>query len=280
MKLVPTSVTRGIGKITLSMKKNSPHIFFGAGLVGICGSTFLACRATLKLEPVLDKAQERIHRTKEDYPDDGRALAFAYLAGIKDLGKLYGPSAIVGALSITALTGSHIQLSRRNAVLTTLYTGAVQALEEYRARVREEVGEEKENDLWLGLKEETIVDEDGKKHKVKVADNPDRFSRFFDRSCGNWKPDPDYNRFFLQSQCNFWNQRLNAHGYVFLNDVYEALGYERIAEGQLLGWTLDGGDGYITFGLDDHLNVQSRDALGWSQLLTFNIDSQVMYHKI
>jgi Tfp pilus assembly major pilin PilA len=292
MRFVPIAVTRLAGKAVLQSKKNSPHIFFGAGVAGACVSTFLACRATLKLEPVLDEIKSDIDQVNRrpsvadnngiSYTDQEhrRDLAYAYLRGGRDLGKLYGPAFVVGAASIAALTGSHVQLSRRNAALTAAYAGIAQALEEYRARVRAEVGDEKESDIWLGIEEQTVTDEDGKKQKVKVAANPERHSRFFDQKCGNWKPDPDYNRFFLQSQQNFWNQRLNAYGYVFLNDVYESLGYERTSDGQLLGWTLDSGDGYISFGLDDHLNVKNRDVLGWSQLLTFNIDTTVMYHKI
>jgi len=292
MKFVPTGVTRLVGKTMLQTKKNSPHIFFAAGVTGVCVSTFLACRATLKLEPVLDQMKDNLDRAKRKpdvaerngigYSDSEhrREMAHVYFQGGKELGKLYGPAFVVGAASITALTGSHVQLSRRNAALTAAYAGIAQALEEYRGRVRAEVGDEKESDIWLGVEEQTITDEDGKKQKIKVAANPERHSRFFDQKCGNWKPDPDYNRFFLQSQQNFWNQRLHAFGYVFLNDVYESLGYERTSDGQLLGWTVDSGEGYISFGLEDHLNVKNRDVLGWSQLLTFNIDTTVMYHKI
>lgn len=288
MKFVPKAVTRGVGKIVLSSKRNSPHIFFGTGLVGVCAGTVLACRATLKLEPVLDGIKGDIDLVKSSNSDDaanqnyGKDLTFAYIRGAKDLGKLYGPSVIVGGISIGLLTKSHIQLSKRNAVLTTLYTGAVQALEEYRERVRAEVGEEKESDLWLGVKEETIVGEDGKKEKVKVINGPPgQFDRFFDRNCGNWKPDPDYNRFFLTSQQNYHNQKLQATGYVFLNDIYEALGFDKVPEGQLVGWSLDApGDDWISFGLDDHLNVKNRDTLGWSQLLTFNVNPVIIYDKI
>ncbi len=54
MKIISENVTRSIGRKILKVKKNSPHIFFVGGVVGVVGSTVLACRATLKLEKTLD----------------------------------------------------------------------------------------------------------------------------------------------------------------------------------------------------------------------------------
>jgi len=286
MKFVPPAITRAAGKAVLNAKKNSPHFFFSAGVVGVIGSTVLACRATLKVEPVVDEIQHKLYEvraTKVVSESERRQLmARTYGEGAVQLGKLYGPSLALGAVSIAALTGSHIQLTRRNTALAAAYAGVQQLFDQYRERVRAEVGEEKERDIYLNAQEVEGVDENGKKTKIKAPTGlPNQHARYFDKNVGNWKNDPDYNRWFLQGQQEYANQKLHVRGHMFLNDIYDALGFERTSIGSVVGWVIGGdGDGYISFGLDDWLNVSSRDVLNWSCLLDFNVDPGLIWDKI
>jgi hypothetical protein len=288
MKFVPQSVTRALGKAVLTTKKNQPHILFAGGVVGFIGTTVLASRATLQLEPTVDEIKVRMDKvqsaksvmTQREY---GQIVARAYLESAGDIVKLYGPSILLGGLSIAALTKSHTELSRRNAALTVAYTGLQQVFDEYRERVKEEIGEEREKDIYLGAKEVSLT-EDGEKIKVRVTEGlPNQYARFFDKNCGNWKPAPDYNRYFLQQQQNFANQRLQAVGHVTLNDIYDWIGFDRVPDGQLIGWTVHNTEGepYISFGLDDAFNIRhpSHVTDGWCCLLDFNVQG-VIYDKI
>src|SRR4051794_24618130 len=54
MKFVPAAASRMAAGQMLSVRKNSPTILFGVGIVSMVGSTVMACRATLKLEEVLN----------------------------------------------------------------------------------------------------------------------------------------------------------------------------------------------------------------------------------
>ncbi len=78
------------------------------------------------------------------------------------LGRLYAPSVIVGAVSIAALTGSHIQLTRRNAALSATLAAVSKAYESYRIRVQEEIGKEREIDIYRNIKKQE-VEVDGKR---------------------------------------------------------------------------------------------------------------------
>ena len=287
MKLhIPEGVTRAVATTALKAKKNSPHIFFAGGVIGVLGSTFLACRATLKLEENIDEIKvdlDKVRSSKSVVSNQeySKSLASSYFQAAKKIGILYGPSVIIGGLSIAAITNSHIQLTKRNAALTAAYAGLSTAFEEYRGRVREELGEERERDLYLSAKEVTL-DEEGKKIKAKVADGlPNEYARFFDRNNANWKPSPDFNRWFLMSQQNYANDKLRVDGFVFLNDVYDWLGFDRTQIGQLVGWTIHSheGDGYISFGLDDAFNVRKQNAVESTHLLDFNVEG-IVYDKI
>jgi hypothetical protein len=57
MNLIPSAITRKIAEQGLLASENAPKILFVGGVVGMVGSTVLACRATLKLEGVLDEIE-------------------------------------------------------------------------------------------------------------------------------------------------------------------------------------------------------------------------------
>ena len=46
MSIIPAGITRTVATAALKTKKNSPHIFFGAGVAAVIGGTYLApCNA-------------------------------------------------------------------------------------------------------------------------------------------------------------------------------------------------------------------------------------------
>jgi Family of unknown function (DUF6353) len=284
---VPQNVTRTIGRQILITKKNSPHIFFAAGILGITGSTVLACKATLKLEPILDEIEKNTEKIKNDtevvtdQKQRDSLVAACYIKGAVKIGKLYGPSIVLGAASVAALTGSHVQMTRRNAALTATLTLVSKAYDDYRTRVREELGEKKELDLYRGIveKEETV---DGKKQISRIGDPTKHspYARFFDEMSINWERNAEINRIFVQCQQSYMNQLLHARGHVFLNEVYDALGLERSQAGAVVGWVREGnGDGYIDFGIFVPDNARFVNNMERSVLLDFNVDG-VIYDKI
>lgn len=58
----------------------------------------------------------------------------------------------------------------------------------------------------------------------------------------NFVPNDDHNRFFIAGTQHLLNDRLAARGYVFLNEVLDALGIARTKAGQLVGWQKGNGD--------------------------------------
>ncbi len=294
MKLVPAGVTRNVARQALTFKKQSPHIFFAAGIVGFVGTTVLACRATLKLGDVMDEFEKDLTEVKglgQDAKEGNtnyveseyhRDLAYVYGKGTYAIVKLYAPAISVGIVSIGALTGSHVALQRRNTALTATLVAVTEAYEAYRRRVIDELGETKELDLYYDLHEEKVVDEDGKKQTLTLA-NPNKYSvysRFFDEYSKYWEKDAEFNRLYVQSQQTYANNMLHSRGHVFLNDVYDSLGIERSQAGSVVGWVLNGdGDNYVDFGI---FEIDNRDFVNGTErsiLLDFNVDG-VIFDKI
>lgn len=289
---IQQTMTRSFGRAILQSKKNSPHIFFGFGLVSVVGGSIMACRATLKLEKVVDDIQAefaQINDMKEkadkgtisyDRDEYMRDLTFAYIRTMKKLGALYGPSVVVGGIGVACLTGSHVQLTRRNAAVTAAFAAVTKAYDEYRRRVREEFGEEKE----LAIYQACLLDEDEdmrapkKMPLSKNAASP--YSRYFEPTNVNWKPEPEWNRIYIQAIQNQYNHVLQSRGHVFLNEIYDDLGFEHTPEGAVVGWLLGGnGDNHIDFSIFTPINANFVNGDGTGCLLDFNVDG-VIYDQI
>lgn len=289
-------ITRNINRKILVVKKQSPHIFFVGGVIGTVASTVLACRATLKLSEKLDHIQKEIIGIKENNPELSNETAevvwdyplnqyqkdlyYIYAKGSLDIVKLYAPAVVVGVVSIGALTGSHVQLSRRNAALMAAYSVVQNAYEEYRNRVRDQLGEEKELALYHG--EVAEKEEKGKKRKSIDPNKMSPYARFFDEYSPRWEKDPELNRLYVQCQQNYANNLLQARGHLFLNEVYDMLEIERSKAGAVVGWVIrkDGeGDNYVDFGIFEAFNSTFVNGSERSILLDFNVDG-VIYDKI
>ncbi len=295
MKLSTQMLTRGVARNIFLAKKNSPHIFFVGGVVGVIGSAVLACKATLQVEEKLEEIKNDVVLLKTNAIEEAdhelsdtekKTLSYtcsSYTAvkTIKVIGRLYGPAILLGGASIAALTGSHIQLVRRNAALTATLATVTKAYAEYRLRVQEEIGKEKELDIYRGIRDKE-VEIDGKKSVVKISDPLGRspYSRIFDECSRYWKKEAELNYVFLEHQQNYANHRLRADGFVFLNDVYDDLGFDKTSEGQIVGWMLSGdGDGYVDFGMYEAYNERFIKGQERVAILDFNVDGPI-YDKI
>ena len=286
----------------LLFKKYSPEIFTFLGIGGMVGGTVMACKATLKLEPVLSEHKEKAAAVHQKYPKDENAqkqeLTKVYAKTAGEVVKLYAPSVIIGVLSITGiLTGNNI-LKERNVALAAAYAAVDSGFKKYRGRVVDRFGTEVDKELRAASHGEQMIvtetDEDGKKKKVKKTINvvdstmPSDFARYF--SYGDTlaaEPNAEYNEFFLKAQQERANLLLQANGYLFLNDVYAMLGYEKTKAGQAVGWVYDRnsedhGDNYVDFGIQEVYRKRSDEPGDYEKLflLDFNVDGSIMEHVL
>jgi hypothetical protein len=293
MRFVPNAVTRAAARQVLLTQKNSPTILFGVGVVGAVAATVLACRATLKLNNTIDDIhkeklllEERIGEPGLSDDDHKRDMAFFYIRTGFEISKMYAPAVALGAFSIGCLGGSHHILTKRNAGLTAAYAAVDKAFKDYRRRVVDEYGQEKDLELRHGVisREHTTTNKKGEE-KVKTVKsfNPSELSgyaRHFDQTSPEWQREPTYNAAFLRAKQQYLNDMLQSRGYVFLNEAYRELGIPQCAAGQAVGWVLgDGGDNYVDFGI---FNLQSEAARAFvngleaSILLDFNVDGVII----
>lgn len=322
MKLerITTGVKNVVTNAKLGAQKHSPEIFVSLAIASGIGTVVLAWLAGKKTEKALEEPKriiaeakgKRAHviegeekgfeflpesrYTEEDMKHDIRA---GYLRGACEIAKLYGPVVLMGAFSVACVLNSHRILSNRNAGLLAANSVLVKEFDDYRKKVVEKYGEEVDRELRFADKmekvEETRTNEDGKEETVTVQKPKEGyklsdFARCFNEDSKYWQKDAMYNAMFLNRKMAELTDRLVANRVLRLNEVYDALGFEKTQAGEQFGWVYDPNDedkNYVNFGVGDLSQKSVRDfVFGENNAvwLDFNcseiVFSKILYKKV
>jgi len=308
-ELAKLTLSKAAGRSGLILQKYSPEILTTVGVVGIVVSTVMACKSTTKANTVLNETKgelDKCHEVRERYlngvgedikfdyseTDYKKDLVIVYTKSAVELIKLYAPAVTLGAASIACIYGASHIMRKRNIALMAAYKAIERGFASYRNRVIEEFGENKDYQYRHGIREEQITaieeDENGKKKKVKKTvetvdpNNFSEYARWFDESCSQWKKDPQYNFLFVKTQQRYANDLLIGRGHLFLNEVYDMLGFDRTQAGAVVGWVVnDEGDNFVDFGIYEDRQGTHNFVNGFERsiLLDFNVNG-VIYDLI
>lgn len=297
------SLSRTVATIGFKARKHSPEILIGVGIVGFVGTVVLACKATTKAERILDEHKQDIDivkETRESYKDAPQVyseknyemdVATVYLKTMTKFVKLYWPAATLGLISVACILKAHGILSERNLALLAAYKSSEEAFLNYRNRVANEIGGDREDMVMHGIHpvevEETDAKGKTKKRTIEQLDpeviksDPERI--LFDEQNPNWQDDAEANKTFLLSVENWANTVLKSRGHLFLNELRYELGLDPIPEGQLLGWIysskpMDGdGDNYVDLGIYQHVGDPTDEGMVKRQFFYGNNPSVMLY---
>ncbi|MCC8097160.1 MAG: DUF6353 family protein, partial [Eubacterium sp.] len=298
-----SKMSKTFSKVSFSSKKHSPEILVVTGVVGVVAAAVMACRATTKINDILEEEKETINTIDnfvedetKDYSEEDKKkdLALVHIqTGIKFV-RLYTPAVTVGTISLVCILASNDILRKRNVALAAAYATIDKGFKDYRKRVIEKFGETVDKELKYNIKakdfEDIIVDENtgdsqtiNKNVNVVGIDGYSDYARFFDSSSRNWSKNPEDNLYFLKAEQNYANDRLKARGYLFLNEVYERLDIPTTKAGQIVGWIYDPKnpdiDSFVDFGIYETNREPNRDFItGYEPviLLDFNVDGNIL----
>ena len=294
-------------KAGYKLKKRSPEILIATGIVGFIGSTVLAIKATIKAIPVINETKKElsvIEKAKEDretltgekyslddYKKDTKITLVK--TGVQFI-KLYTPAVVLSAMSVANVLASHSIMKKRCIAFAAAYTAADKAFKEYRGRVATRFGDEIEKELRYGIKaleiEEPAVAENGaqlaNKKTTNIVDEGWKssdysiYARVFDQLNDNWRKDPYANRMFILARQEEANMKLKWQGHLFLNEVYDMLGFPRTKAGAVVGWIYDldkpCGDNFVDFGITEITKQGVSEFVNGYEaavLLDFNVTS-------
>lgn len=293
---------------SLQVKKHSPEILLGVGVVSFVGTIVLACKATTKMEAVMDKHAEDLDNLKHperieaaaeekgvEYTEDDlkKDKIIVYKDVAIDTAKVFAPVVAAAVLTLACFLGAYKIVNSRYIAVTAAYNIVSSAFDKYRSRVRDELGDEMDRHFRYNTTVDTITtttfNEKGKektqKEKVEVIDRADisEYAKFFDNTCPEWDENPLFNLKWLRANETSANDILHSRGHIFLNEVYDMIGLPHTPEGAVVGWVDDKDHSkYVDFGLYDPSNQSARRLINGEDnvvLLDFNVDG-IIFDKI
>lgn len=285
-----------MGKFQDGLYKNKPTIYVVTGMIGTAVSVYLAWRAGKQTKEVVEEVKNDISEVRAKRPEqqiydeetgevttvvneDGLskkeynlALAKVYMTAAYKLGKVFAPAVLTEAASLTAIGVGYGILNERHLATVEAANMYAQMLRNYRNRVREQVGEEKEKELYYGTKEKEIeepeLNEKGepkltregkpkiRKTKRQVLEEElkkhSMYARIFDpKNCTEFEynsktleEDVFYNNMSIRQRVQMLNHNMYYNDYHMytLNEVYKEFGFKQRKFGQVMGWHCAGID--------------------------------------
>ena len=291
-------------KSKLGLKKHSPEILMATGIgVGIVAAV-VACKQTVKATQIVENSRKSLddiesvkvmaangeaEYTEEDEKNDRRTIAIQLTKGMI---RTYAVPVGLGVLSVTCILASNHILRKRNAALAAAYSALSLDFANYRKRVVDKYGKETDFMLKNGLEKELIahqvIDPDTgevKETKEEVlkydGEKLSQYARVFDEvGSTQWTPSPDHNKAFLLMEQNYFNERIKTRGYIFLNEVYERLGFRPTKAGSVVGWVYQNADYEgIDFGIFTAHTPKAQDFLNGDEpsiILDFNVQGDIL----
>lgn len=234
--------------------KHSPAILVTTGVVGLGVTAVLAYKSRNKVEAVV----ENIEAARE------AGLEVNKVQVVRDMTEALYLPITVGAASVAAILWSYkIQNNRIAMLVSTVAAQRIRSIQ-LEEKYKEMHGEESYSKFVSPTaKEEYDTGKTDKEGNPKMAIKDVKAD--VDKTIGEWYSesteyavdDHTYNIAYIDSIEQKLQTILFARGHLLLNEVREALGFERTRNGALLGWSTSD-----SFEITKHVNMIGDEHMG------------------
>lgn len=248
---LPEKLTRFVGQLFLKTKKISPELCVVGGIVAGGAAIVMVGVKTWKNKEELAKEAEgvknltkkQVEKDSQEHPDwpimkeEERKKALITQTGClaKVVVKTYWVPGLLAVGSVGMIWGGRTMLRKELSAATMAYATLLETFGQYRKKVAEVIGDEKEQEIAAGYKMQDIVDEaTGKVEKVPVVDPQANLSQYgfwfdeghFDKETGEWAwrnmthdRNKLVNRMKVVELEEKYTRQLRTIGYAWLEDV-------------------------------------------------------------
>lgn len=210
---------------------NSPAILTAIGVTGTVSTAVLAARATYE-------ASADLHAMLAEQNGDFGALDVIEDIPFRERARLtwkhYIPPVAVGATTIACIVGANRISSKRAATLVTAYSITERAFAEYKDKVVEQIGVNKEQKVRDSIAQDRILADPVGSREVIITGNgkvlcyESYTARYFESDMET-----------LRKAQNDINEQIHNEMYASLNDFNRLIGLPYAGLGEDLGWSTD-----------------------------------------
>jgi hypothetical protein len=215
---------KGLQNLGGAILKNSPYILTGLGCAGVLTTALFTGHSTLK-------AYELIKMEEYDKKEELTTQEI-----IKLTWKVFIPPVLMGITSIVCILGANSINANRNAALAALYSLSETAFREYKEKVVEQIGRSKEIQVRDSIAKDRVTTNPPGDRTIIITGNGDVLcydalsDRYFRSSAEK-----------IRQQVLELNYNLMSEMWLYLNDLYYALGLPSNKLGGQMGFDIDKG---------------------------------------
>ena len=280
-----------VGNGALFAKKYAPELMIGSGIAGFGATIFATVKATNKTNDLIEEREISIKAIENahDNLDEDQYNENEYYKDLKEANsrakwgivRAWAPVATLGGASVISVLGGYRILNGRYVATAAAYKLAESTLERYRNNVVERFGKDTDYEMLHSIKAEELekarkeqaenkeIEADNKRKrfgkKRKKTAYSDIYNNIFDEYSDRWQRywTPEQVLHYLKTKQNELNDRLKINKHLFVNEVNDALGFDRTPEGQVTGWiiTRSNPDSYVSLGIDEMPEEELRQIL-------------------
>lgn len=233
-------VQQGVKNLGGVLSRNSPAILTGLGCAGVLTTAILTGRATLQASEIL----------KMEVPDEQLPATEI----VKLTWKVFIPPVLVGASSIACIIGANTINTRRNAALAALYSLSETAFREYKEKVVEEIGRNKELKVRDSIAQDRVTTNPVGDSTIIFTGNGEVLC--YDALCDRYFKSSAEK---IRQQVLELNEELRNDMWLDLNDLYYAIGLPSTKLGDQVGFDID--KGYIQVDYTGTLTPEGQPCL-------------------
>lgn len=209
-------------KALRNVKRNSPELLTGTGVIGVIATSYLTGKAAFEAAKVLDGIDtpaDRTERIKEQ---------------IKQTWRLYIPAGVSGIVTIASIVGVKKTSGQKTAAAVAAYSLAEKAFSDYREKVVEQIGENKERAIRDEIAQDKVTRYPTTSREVIVVGGGHVL-------CCELMT----NRYFrsdmetIRKAVNDINAMIINNPYVTVEEFYELIGLPRTSVSGDMGWDSD-----------------------------------------
>lgn len=243
-------------KLGKFLSEYSPEILTGVGIAGFISSTVLAVQSTPKAINLIEEKKQELGVDK-----------LTFIQTVKTAGKCYIPSIVMSITAGGCIFTATQKYTKRCAVLGAAYGLEEAMFTNYREKVKEAIGEKKEEEIRQEVAEDTLRSRPCPIEPVLGSNE----YLFLDEASG---------RYFTSNMervlriCKDLSLRMVSENWIPLNDFYYEVGLPPISLGNGLGWNLDDGE------IDPHTVTGTASNGAPCHVLSFRVRPRFDYRNL
>jgi hypothetical protein len=252
-------------KIKFLVNDNSTTLLTGVGVAGTAATAYLTGRASFKAADIIERERAIVNTAVEENVDP---VALTKSDKVKLVWKLYVPPVATGITTIIAIVSANRISSKKIAALAVASGISERALQEYKDKVYEKLGERQSKNLHEEIHQDRVTNSKADPRQIVIVGSNDVLcydgltGRYFQSSVEKIKQ--------AENEINF---EILRHMYSSLSEFYERIGLPPTTYSDSVGWH---GDGAVNVMLSTVMSPDNRPCIS----IDFEKMPVVEYYKI